>query len=93
MAHGIFGVMRVPPEDAAPGAEGRDHFDLPIAALTEADVFKARRDERLTWRRDAPPAQGHARVVFPGLMASEAAGTRGCPPRPSPPGISRRRPP
>jgi hypothetical protein len=29
MAHGIFGVMRVPPADAAPGAEGRDPLDLP----------------------------------------------------------------
>lgn len=51
---------------------GRHHFAAyDIAAFGDADGFKERMDRMLATLEQTPPAPGHARVIYPGLLEHE----------------------
>jgi L-2-hydroxycarboxylate dehydrogenase (NAD+) len=55
-----------------PGGGSKNHFAAyNIAAFTDVEQFKDTMDEMLKTLRTTPPAQGHERVLYPGLSEHE----------------------
>ncbi|MBT8361169.1 MAG: Ldh family oxidoreductase [Desulfobacterales bacterium] len=61
--------------DNLSGAKG--HFAAyDISAFTDIEAFKDQMDQMLEHLRSAPPAEGHERVLYPGLLEHEEEGQR-----------------
>jgi LDH2 family malate/lactate/ureidoglycolate dehydrogenase len=60
-----------------PGSGSKNHFAAyNIAAFTDVEQFKHNMDEMLKLLRTTQPAQGHDRVLYPGLSEYEETQTR-----------------
>ncbi|MSQ22769.1 MAG: Ldh family oxidoreductase [Dehalococcoidia bacterium] len=61
------------PDALNPAGRARSHFAAyDIAAFTDVDTFKENLDSMLKTLRTTPPAEGHERVLYPGLPEYEA---------------------